>query len=193
MVFQAFRVPTLSWSDLGSIWSPCLSRSRLGRVLGPSWRGLAASWGGLRACWSALGIPNDPPRPPRGSSKNLGFPWFFKVFVFIRLLGMILALYAFLARLGTVLDASWGHLGAAWPHLGAPGGRLGAVLEPSWGSQKPSKIGPKIDRKTIENRSHLGAPWGAKKPQKPIEKHHFINLVLTREREAREMTLRASP
>ena len=41
-------------------------------------------------------------------------------------------------RLGSILGASWGHLGPSWSRLGAFCGRLGAVSKASWRVLEPS-------------------------------------------------------
>ena len=73
---------------------------------------------------------------------------------------------------------SWAHLGPSWPRLGASSGRLGASCGqlgfPKL-SQKRSKIHPKLDKKSIQNRCHLGTPKKPKIHTFPRKNDIFIN------------------
>ena len=89
-----------------------------------------------------------------------------------------------------VLKPSWTHPGAILGRLARILGRLEAVLErPGAVLDLPrtSQNGLKIDRKSDRKSNPSWGTLGSEKPLKTNKKQGFINLVLTREREARSV------
>ena len=116
----------LSWSILAAPWGILDPLGRLGRISGPSWHALWLSWGVLWPSWGVL-WPSLPPKSHRTADrKTLYFLCFFNTFAFRSLPEATLAQHGFLHRPGTVLSASWSHLGTSWPRLGASCGGCGA-------------------------------------------------------------------
>ncbi len=140
---------------MGASWA---SWRRLGRVLWRLGSGLEASWGVLGAFWGVLGTSWE--------TKKHDFSLVAQCFCVPKPhwhnLASASVLKASWARLGSILGASWGHLGPSWSRLGASRGclgpsceRLGAVLA----SQKPPKIAPRplqdASQDELQHRSNI--------------------------------------